>query len=120
MSGGATTRDKRADLSVFELDKHIRSLSCGDVLRETRRSDLSRALLDFLALGASGAPHVSRDMVEKYIHSLEQREYSVETVEQRFIFFVVRSHAQASSWRDGSCVARQRSNCISQRLVFCV
>ena len=101
MSGGATTRDKRADLSVFELDKHIRSLSCGDVLRETRRSDLSRALLDFMALGASGAPHVSRDMVEKYIHSLEQREFSVETVEQRlatvtsFFSWFVRTHKPA-------------------------
>ncbi|MFN5601223.1 MAG: site-specific integrase, partial [Acidimicrobiaceae bacterium] len=101
MSGGATTRDKRADISVFELDKHIRSLSCGDVLRETRRSDLSRALLDFMALGASRAPDVSRDMVESYVRSLEQREYSVETVEQRlstvasYFSWFVRTHKPA-------------------------
>lgn len=83
MSGEAKTRVQRADISTFEIDKHIRSLSCGDVLRETRRSDLAHAIADFMALGATGATAVDGTMVEQYVRSLEERAYTVETVEQR-------------------------------------
>lgn len=85
MSGGVKSRMEKADLSVFEVDKFIRSLSCGDVLRETRRSDLSRACADLKALGACGPREVTVDMVEMYVRSLEQRGYSVESVEQRLV-----------------------------------
>lgn len=83
MSGGVKSRVKQADRSVFEVDKFIRSMSCGDVLRETRRRDLSLACDDVIALGVSGPRDTTRDFVELYVASLEQRAYSVETVEQR-------------------------------------
>ena len=83
MSGGVKSRVKQADRSVFEVDKFIRSLSCGDVLRETRRNDLARACDDFVALGALDPRQVTADMVGMYVRSLEHRGYSVESVEQR-------------------------------------
>ena len=83
MSGEVKTRAKRADVSAFEIDKHIRSLSCGDVLRETRRSDLTHAIADLVALGAMSVNSVDRAMVEQYVLSLENRAYTVESVEQR-------------------------------------
>jgi site-specific recombinase XerD len=83
MSGGVKSRVKQADRSVFEVDKFVRSLSCGDVLRETRRSDLSHACEDFLALGVQAPRDVTSEHVDLYVRSLEQRGYSVETVEQR-------------------------------------
>lgn len=83
MSGGVKSRVKKADRSVFEVDKFVRSLSCGDVLRETRRNDLARACDDFLALGLEHPRDISSDHVDMYARSLEQRGYSVETVEQR-------------------------------------
>ena len=83
MSGGVKSRVKQADRSVFEVDKFVRSLSCGDVLRETRRNDLARACDDLLALGARDPREVTAQHIEMYIRSLEQRGYSVETVEQR-------------------------------------
>lgn len=101
MSGGVKSRVKQADRSVFEVDKFIRSLSCGDVLRETRRSDLGRACDDFVALGASDPHQVTADIVEMYIHSLEQRGYSVESVEQRlatvtsYFSWFIRTHKPA-------------------------
>lgn len=101
MSGGVKSRVKKADLSVFEADKFVRSLSCGDVLRETRRSDLSRACGDLVALGATSPRDVTVDMVEMYVSSLEQRGYSVESVEQRlatltsYFSWFIRTHKPA-------------------------
>jgi len=83
MSGGVKSRVKQADHSVFEADKFIRSMSCGDVLRETRRRDLSLACDDFFALGATGPRDITLEQVAMYVGSLEQRSYTVETVEQR-------------------------------------
>ena len=83
MSGGVKSHVKKANLSVFEADKFIRSLSCGDVLRENRRRDLLRACEDFVALGAQDPRQVTADKVEMYVSSLQQRGYSVESVEQR-------------------------------------
>jgi site-specific recombinase XerD len=83
MSGGVKSRVKQADHSVFEADKFIRSMSCGDVLRETRRRDLALACDDFFALGATGPRDITSELVAMYVGSLEQRSYTVETVEQR-------------------------------------
>lgn len=83
MGGGVKSRVKHADRSVFEVDKFVRSLSCGDALRESRRHDLSLACDDVMALGASDPRHVSADHIDAYVRSLEERGYSVETVEQR-------------------------------------
>lgn len=83
MSGGVKSRAKKADRSVFEIEKFVRSLSCGDVLRETRRSDVAHACDDLLVLGVASPQDVTSEQVELYVRSLEQRGYSVETVEQR-------------------------------------
>lgn len=83
MSGGVKSGVTQADRSAFEVDKFVRSLSCGDVLRETRRIDLSHACDDFLALGVDDPRAVTSEHVALYVASLEQRGYSVETVEQR-------------------------------------
>lgn len=101
MSGGVKSRLQKADRSVFEVDKFIRSMSCGDVLRETRRHDLWHACDDLLALGVMAPRDVSADMVEMYVRSLEQRGYSVETVEQRlatlasYFTWFIRTHKPA-------------------------
>jgi site-specific recombinase XerD len=83
MSGGVKSGVKQADRSVFEAEKFIRSMSCGDVLRETRRRDLSLACDDFFALGATRPRDITPELVAMYVGSLEQRSYTVETVEQR-------------------------------------
>lgn len=83
MGAAATPRATKPDPSVFEVDRYARSLRCSDVLRETRRGDITLAVEEFIALGAVHPASVTPDHVACFVSSLELRGYSVETVEQR-------------------------------------
>jgi site-specific recombinase XerD len=123
MSGAAKSRMKQVDRSVFEVDKFIRSMSCGDVLRETRRRDLSLACDDLHTLGVSGPRDVSRDVVEMYVRSLEQREYSVETVEQRlavlssYFTWFIRTHKPG---RGEAAIVHPAKNVSAEHVATCI
>ena len=83
MSGSVITRSQRADITAFDLDRYVKSLSGGDLTREARRSSLTLALGLFSSHGARTPQAVTADMVSEYVADLEDRGYSVETVDQR-------------------------------------
>ncbi len=88
MAVAETSRSVRADISAYDIDRHVRSLRCGDVARATRHADLVRAANAFVGAGARSPFAVTPEMVQAHVCDLESRGYSVETVEQRLAALV--------------------------------
>lgn len=83
MAVAETSRSVRVDLSAWGIDRHVRSLRCGELARSVRRTDLERAVTGFMAAGAHSPERVTEEMVQEYVDGLESRGYTVETVDQR-------------------------------------
>lgn len=122
MGAATVSRAKTPDKSHFEVDRFAKSLRCSDVLRESRRRDVVSAVEEFIALGASQPTSVSPEMVSQFVTDLEDRGYSVETVEHRvstvnsYFVWWVRTHKPARGQQPvvnpvRGVVARHTSTC---------
>jgi site-specific recombinase XerD len=68
---------------VFEVGRHVNSLRSADSVRSARTADLTEAMAFFREAGATQPEQISTQMVEQYVAYLEERGFTVETVERR-------------------------------------
>lgn len=78
---GRTSVSRGSD--AFDVQRYVRTLRGSEISRAAKSDDVVAAVDFFLSQKVHSPEHVSTDLVQEFINSLERDGYSVETVEQR-------------------------------------